>query len=78
MRIPEDLNEPDLDMKDAKGLRHLLGREGGGLFQRSPPDTSNYEQDKKDYHCGRKGYIINSETFSTCSQHVRFTFIHSQ
>ena len=24
------------------------------------------------YHCGRKRYIINSETFSTCEQHVKF------
>ena len=28
--------------------------------------------------CGRKRYIINSETFSTCNQHVEFTFINSQ
>ena len=31
-----------------------------------------------DYHCGRKRCIINSETFSTCSQHVNFTSLNSQ
>ena len=31
-----------------------------------------------DYHCGRKRYIINSETYSTCNEHVKFTFINSQ
>ena len=32
----------------------------------------------KQYHCGRKEYIINSETFSTCNQHAKLTFINSQ
>ena len=30
------------------------------------------------YHCGQRRYIINSETFSTCNQHVNFTLINSQ
>ena len=29
------------------------------------------------YHCGRKRYIVNSEKYFTCSQHVSFTFIKS-
>ena len=40
-----------------------------GKFRASTPNS---------YHCGRKRCIINSETFSTCSQHVNFTFINSQ
>ena len=31
----------------------------------------------KEYHYGRKRYIIGSETFSTCNQHVNFTFMNS-
>ena len=30
------------------------------------------------YHCGRKRYVINSDTFSTCSQHLKFTLINFQ
>ena len=30
----------------------------------------------KQYHCGRRRHIINSETFSTCNPHVNFTFIN--
>ena len=30
------------------------------------------------YHSGTKRYIINPETYSTCSQHVRFTFLIPQ
>ena len=33
---------------------------------------------KPDYHCGRKRCIINSETFSTCNQHVKFASNNSQ
>ena len=29
------------------------------------------------YHYGRTRYIINSEKYFTCSQHVRFTFVKS-
>ena len=37
-----------------------------------PPDAHHT------HNCGRKRYIFHSETFSTCNQHVTFTFIDSQ
>ena len=43
-----------------------------------PHDAYNYQGGNAKYHCGRKRYIINSETFSACNQHVKFTFINSQ
>ena len=38
----------------------------------------SYKIKRDTYHCGRKRYIIYSEIFSTCSQHVKFTSINSQ
>ena len=84
-RTSDTLVRPPVLTRTEGSVSHKGVSRGGGRHSpdhscqlRSPDMRPQDLGIARNYHCGRKRYIINSETFSTCNQYVKFTFINSQ